>query len=264
MSEAALTPIGRASARIEAGRARAEFRIPQDLPPLGADEEIVFVARIPSLDLQRTSGPLAVPRTIVAASWSAPTAVPGQELTLTARTTGVPDGTAAKFTIRRRLPDEEERVVRELSSTVRGNVATARWTYELAPPEERHLEQRGLDPRLPHGRHDGPPEEVFDVEIGPERLRSGTLNERGFVHAKLEDETGAPIAGARYALYAADGSVRRGVTDAQGNVAEHGVPDGPYRLYFPDHGGLRANVEHPGVAPPGGAYRCERESRRRP
>jgi hypothetical protein len=58
---------------------------------------------------------------------------------------------------------------------------------------------------------------------------------KDWVEAQLLDASGKPVPGHRCEVHLADGSIREGVTDANGSVRFEGVAHGECRIEFPDY-----------------------------
>jgi hypothetical protein len=73
-----------------------------------------------------------------------------------------------------------------------------------------------------------------EIPESPTTEQPDTEEQTDWVEFRLEDDTGAPIAGARYLLTLPDGSVRPGVTPANGVIYWKDIPAGECELSFPD------------------------------
>lgn len=57
----------------------------------------------------------------------------------------------------------------------------------------------------------------------------------GWIDILVLDEAGAPLPGEAYDLYLSDGTTRSGTSDADGRIAETGMPPGGWGLDLPNH-----------------------------
>ena len=191
--------------------------------PVGATGVLVAEAKLPRHGVQATSPPLLLtPRVQVAdAEWSASEARRGDVLTLTASVRGAADGTPARLSIWEHDADGAHDPITEIAAEVQGEQVEAEWAYEY------HEDTDGIATDEEAERGYAPPEYFFRCEVLGVTAESGLLTFKDWFEIVLRDRSGAPMAGERYRVTFADGSVREGTLNADGVARFEDAPPGP-------------------------------------
>jgi len=78
-------------------------------------------------------------------------------------------------------------------------------------------------------------EPYVGVPISAEKQKPQPIKvERSTLNCSLQDEDGNPLEGINYEITLADGSLRKGQTDKNGNLSLTGIPPGTCKVSFPD------------------------------
>lgn len=164
-------------------------------------------------------------RAIHHANWSVAEASVGDEVTLTAETSGLEAGTPATVRIFARDNKRPDRLLHTLESQVSGDKIEAKWTFRVedALPEE--------DERRP-ARAYSTPSYYFLVVAGDCMAQSGVLRYKDWIEIKLVDDEGKPIGNAKYKLRMPTGEIREGELDAQGQARVERIPPGKVEVTF--------------------------------
>ena len=162
--------------------------------------------------------------------WSRDEARVGDEVALSVRTEGVPDGAPAHFTVERLAVDPGGGVTREAVAEFDGVVQSGR-----AEADRPFAYVWDPAPSAPTGAGDAPwgapPTYAATAVVDHLHLaRSGPLRFRDWVEFEAVDTDDRPLARRPYVLRLASGEVRTGTTDAQGAARVERVPPGDHTV----------------------------------
>lgn len=200
--------------------------------PDGETSEGALAGRIRQSGVQEGSYEVSV-RAVTSATWSATTARVGEAVTLQAGISGFESGTAAVFQIFKKNASAADELVDAVEAESSGDNVEAEWTF-------RYRGRTG-DPTLGRSRTQSYafPRFYFIVDVGSCRARSGMLQISDSLKIVLKDENGNPIASEAYIVRFANGEVRRGTLDSNGEAIEANIPPEQSRVEFPNLSGAR-------------------------
>ena len=91
-----------------------------------------------------------------------------------------------------------------------------------------------------------PPEYFFTVTVGSQEFgkaqESGLLLFKDWMEISFFDQDGEPLAGEKYKVTLADGTILDGELDGDGLARIEDVPPGPVQVEFPDSPGIQQNL----------------------
>jgi hypothetical protein len=203
-----------------------------------AEETAYFQAELRDHGLEEDSEEMEIipPIEITNARWSQQEAQRGDELTLTADVTNVPDGIEAQIEIYQHDEDDAHDLITEFTTLVESNRVEAEWEFEYhgdtgdIPTEEES--------------EDGyrPPEYFFRVTIWGVSADSGLLEFKDWIEVNLCDDAGNAIGEKEYVIHLADGQQRSGTLDEDGHVREEDLPPGRVTIEIPEFPDIRMRI----------------------
>jgi hypothetical protein len=205
--------------------------------PGNAEDELVFTADLPKHNLSMDSDTLRLipPRIITNARWGQEAARRGDIVKLMADTEGISDETEVMVSIYEHDQDGEHDFITKFPIMVKQNKIEAEWEYEYHEDTDEISTQEELDE---YGGKYNPPEYFFvinvDGQVFFEKQESGLLRFNDRIEIELLDDSGSPVASAKYVIILADGSEIEGQLDGDGRAVIEDVPPGWYWIWFPD------------------------------
>jgi uncharacterized Zn-binding protein involved in type VI secretion len=163
---------------------------------------------------------------ITEAKWSKAKAKVGDEVKLTATTSGIEDGTKAVFQIFIKDPNFADKGLASLEADVNGDKAEVDWELQV---DDNLLEIH--DEKEKGGGYSNP-SFYFIVTAGGQTQRSALLKYDDVVEITLTDRDGNPIGGAKYKMRLPNGQIREGTLDSNGKGKEENVPPGRVRVSY--------------------------------
>ncbi len=165
-------------------------------------------------------------RIIKKAEWSTEEAEAGQEVKMTAETSGIENGTKATLTVMLRDLNAPDRKIKTIDTKVNGDKIEGSWVFQV---EEDVLPvQRELDKRPGYSS----PVYYFVASAAGCTARSKMLKFKDWIELKLKDDEGNPIGNAPYRVYCAHGVVIEGTLDGNGKARVENIPPGRVRVAF--------------------------------
>ena len=155
-------------------------------------------------------------------------ALVGDEVTLCADVTDIPDGTGAKIKIVEKDADGEDDDVATLTAKVSGGRIECVWKVVYVKDDDdadSEQEKAEKDYTLP--------EYAFTLECGGVTSEeSGQLDVMGWIRTQYVDKNGNPLPNKEYVIYLLDGTCISGTTDDGGYVKEDDLKHGKYYIVF--------------------------------
>ncbi len=207
-----------------------EVEIPEDCPK---GTEILLEASLPGNGVEGTSNviPVVDPPIIEKMAWSAAEARRGDALTLTARISGLHDGTPVTMVVYEYDRDRHHDRIVELPGRVRHGQVEVHWKFEYQNDVDEIPTQEEVEA---YGETYNPPEYFFTIRVGELEFGldqdSGLLRFRDWIELRIRHPDGSPAAGWRYRVNLPDGDTREGELDQDGYAREEDVPPGPYKV----------------------------------
>ncbi|MBD5448336.1 MAG: phage late control D family protein [Treponema sp.] len=155
-------------------------------------------------------------------------ALVGDEVTLCADVTDIPDGTGAKIKIVEKDADGQDDDVATLTAKVSGGRIECAWKVVYTEDDddadsEQEKAEKGYTL----------PEYAFTMECGGVTSEeSGQLDVMGWIKTQYVDKNGNPLPNKEYVIYLLDGTCISGTTDDGGYVKEYDLKHGKYYIVF--------------------------------
>ena len=170
---------------------------------------------------------------ITSASWSTKTAKVGETVQLQADISGFDSGTEAVFQIFKQSTSSADEQMDTVKAESSGDKVEADWQFEYQgdtgnPSLGKKRAGKYSNPRF-----------YFIVDVDGSRARSGVLEITDSLKIVLKDENGNPIADEEYVVHFANGEVRRGTLDQNGEAVENRIPTEKSRVVFPNTSGAK-------------------------
>ncbi|MCK4656102.1 MAG: hypothetical protein KAT85_03700, partial [candidate division Zixibacteria bacterium] len=170
---------------------------------------------------------------ITSASWSTKTAKVGETVQLQADISGFDSGTEAVFQIFKQSTSAADEQMDTVKAESSGDKVEADWQFEYQgdtgnPSLGKKRAGKYSNPRF-----------YFIVDVDGSRARSGVLEITDSLKIVLKDENGNPIADEEYVVHFANGEVRRGTLDQNGEAVENRIPTEKSRVVFPNTSGAK-------------------------
>jgi hypothetical protein len=170
---------------------------------------------------------------ITKVEWSKKVAKVGETVKLLVEIAGFESGAKTVFQIFKRSVSSADELVDTIEASSDGDKVEAEWEF-------RYRGDAG-DPVLgkaQSGKYANP-RFYFIVDVEGRRARSGLLAITDELKIVLKDENGDPIGGEEYVVYFANGEVRRGTLDDNGEAVEKRIPPEKSRVEFPGTAGAK-------------------------
>ena len=193
--------------------------------PDGKEVKGTLTGRIEKQGIETGDYEIAI-RAISNARWSAEQAKPGDKLTLTAKVSGIEDGTRARITILVRDFDVPDQVLTDIESKVQNKKVSEDWVYEV---DDRWLEIQTA--REERGGYSSP-RLYFKVETDGVEARSRILRLIDDMEIMLKDGNNNAISNRPYKAFFPNGEVREGKLDKDGKDKLEKVPPGKANVSF--------------------------------
>ena len=165
-------------------------------------------------------------KAITEAKWSKDKAKVGDEVKLSAKTSGIEDGTKATFQIFIKDPSFADKGLASLEADISGDKVEVEWELQV---DESLLEIH--DEKEKNGGYSNP-SFYFIVTAGGQTQRSALLKYDDIVEITLKDGEGNAIGGAKYKMRLPNGEIREGTLDSNGKAKEEKVPPGRVRVSY--------------------------------
>jgi hypothetical protein len=211
-----------------------------DIPDnLEIGDAVQFEVELPQNGLSGRSGfiPVGPPIEATDLKWSVQEARRGDIVTLSAKVTGLPDGSEAKIVIYEYDADNIHDRITALPTVVQKNKIELLWEYEY----HEDTDEIPTDEELKkYGKNYNHPEYFFVIEIMGRKFgqkqESGLLKFKDWIEIILEDEDGKRVANEQYVLHLPDGQQKQGALDGDGYSREEKIPPGKVKIEFPNSG----------------------------
>lgn len=172
-------------------------------------------------------------KAITSASWSTNSAKVGETVQLQSDISGFDSGTEAVFQIFKQSASSADEQMDTVKTESSGDKVEADWQFEYrgdtgVPSLGKKSAEGYSNPRF-----------YFIVDVEGCRARSGVLEITDSLKIVLKDENGNPIADEEYVVYFANGEVRRGTLDQNGEAVEDRIPTEKSRVVFPNTSGAK-------------------------
>lgn len=172
--------------------------------------------------------------------WSQTEARRGDVISMTADTSGIPDGVEMLARIFEYDDDGAHDLITNLPVTVNGGKIVVDWEYEYHDDTDDIPTNEDMQE---HGRNYNPPEYFWVVEFAGrtfgESQESGLLQFKDAVDIQLVDSEGYAYPDEPYTILLADGSTVEGRTDDLGNIAHADIPPGAFEVEFDNYAEVR-------------------------
>ena len=170
---------------------------------------------------------------ITSASWSTKKAKVGEAVQLQADISGFESGTEAVFQIFKQSASSADEQMDTVKAESSGDKVETDWQFEYSgdtgdPSLGKKSAGKYCNPRF-----------YFIVDAEGCRARSGVLEITDSLKIVLKDENGNPIADEEYVVHFANGEVRRGTLDQNGEAVEDRIPTEKSRVVFPKTSGAK-------------------------
>jgi hypothetical protein len=163
--------------------------------------------------------------------WDAQEAIPGQIVTLQAKTRELPDGSEVQLIVLECGEHDAHEPVTTLQARVRRQALEVQWEFRLPYPSAKVPTQAKLDP---FGQRYRAPQFCFEAEFGGVRfgtgVASGRLTAKENIELRPKGAQGEALPDIPFEAILADGSKQDGRTDASGVVSLARVVPGPVAL----------------------------------
>ncbi|MEA3297119.1 MAG: hypothetical protein U9R56_04580, partial [candidate division Zixibacteria bacterium] len=210
-----------------------EFDIPEDAE-LG--DRVFFEVKLPKNSIEGESDRIPIfPKVrVFNMQWSAKEARRGDNLTLSAETSGLKDHDEVTVIIYEHDQDSAHDKIAEIPATVSDNKIELKWEYEYHEDTDEIPTQEELDKYS--GKYN-PPEYFFTVKVENTEFglkqESGLLEYKSWIEIEFRSEDGTPMADDDYIVTTADGQEHKGKLDKEGWARIDNVPPGPAHVEFP-------------------------------
>lgn len=188
-------------------------------------DEGVLTGRIRKTGIEAGSYDIEL-RVISKAEWSSQEAAVGDVVKLTAKCSGIENGTAALLVIKLRDLNAPDRVIKTIESEVSGDKIEGEWTFELTadllPTQNERSARQGYSS----------PAYYFEAKAAGCSARSKLLKFKDWIELRLTDEEGNAIGNRPYRVHCANGEIIEGTLDGNGYAKVENVPPGRTRVSY--------------------------------
>lgn len=163
--------------------------------------------------------------------WDTQEAVPGQIVTLHAKTREIPEGSDVQLIVLECGEHDAHEPITTLQARVRRQAIEVQWEFRLPYPSSKIPTQSQLEP---FGQRYRPPQFCFEAQFGGIRfgsgVASGRLTAKETVELRPKGSEGEAVPDVPFEAVLADGSKQEGRTDQSGVVSLPRVVPGPVAL----------------------------------
>lgn len=224
--------LGSADGKIYGNRYIGKLAIPTKLKP---DDEVYVEVKLPKHNLKDESNRIPARPPILAKKlqWDKKEAGRGDVVTLQGQFDGIMDETDATVIIYEYDKDGNHDPIARIPTIISNKQLSLKWEYEYHEDVDDIPTQEDLKPYNQKYAH---PEYFFVVDIDDVRVgvnqESGLLKFKDWIEIKAVEADDTPVPNANYTIKFADGTERKGKTDAEGNTRIENIPPGSYTIIF--------------------------------
>ncbi len=172
-------------------------------------------------------------KAVTGAAWSTKEAKVGESVKLRAQVAGFESGSKTIFQIFKKNLSSADELRDSIEVATQGDKVEAEWQFRYGGKEGTPTLGRAQAAKYAY------PKFYFIVDVEGQRARSEMLKIVDQLKIVLKDEHGDPIANEDYVVHFANGEVRRGTLDQNGEAVERGIPPEKSRVEFPNTAGAK-------------------------